>query len=144
MSNIKLTALGLISFLMALLFLALPAQAENWVETTVSGGPQTFYDSDSAFVDYATGLAVVKQAAWAAVYAEYLYVLYAYDCSDWNYYTLGILEPEGWKYDYYGEMGVNSITNPRSTTWIISRSICANYNNLPSGNIPFDFKLSNY
>jgi len=139
MATIKTAVLASI-----VLFLVFPAHAENWVEITVPGGAQAFYDSDSAFLDYTTRLAVVKQAVWADQYNEYLYTLNAYDCSRWEYYTLGILKPEGWLYDYYGEMGVDSIANPYSATWKIAQWICTNYNNHPSGTIPFEFKFSNY
>lgn len=140
MKIIKALWLAVIS----LLFLSLPAWGENWVETTVTRGPQTFYDSDSPYIDNATRLAIIKQAAWADDYNEYLYTLHAYDCAAWKVYIIGIIEPEGWFYDRSGEMGVRTIANPATPEGQVARWLCDNYNNHPPGNIPFDFKFSNY
>ena len=62
MKKITPIILGLSSFFCGLIFLVLPAWAENWVETTVLESEPTFFDSDSAYVDVATGLVVVEFA----------------------------------------------------------------------------------
>lgn len=147
MANIKPKALGFISFLMGLFLLVFPARAENWVETTVAGyeNEPTFYDSDSAYVDVATGLVVIEKAAMpASAGGEFWYYLTAYDCSRWEYYSLGILQNEGWWYDLYGELEVTRISGPPTAIGQTAKWACDNYNSHPAGNIPFDFKFSNY
>ena len=144
MKKITPAILGFITFIFGLLFLALPALAENWVETTVTGGDQTFYDADSAYVDVATGLVVVELVGWAVEYDDWLYSIHAFDCSRWETYILGALDATGWVYDYYGDMGVSSIAHPATSEGQAAQWACNNYNSHRSGNIPFDFNFSNY
>ncbi|MCH7806362.1 MAG: hypothetical protein IH995_04375 [Proteobacteria bacterium] len=144
MANIKPASLGLISFLMALFFLVLPARAENWVEMTFGGMTKFFYDSDSAYVDIATGLVVVKTAVWVSKNDAYQYTLTANDCSRWKYYFLGTIVDDAWIYDTDGNLEVSSISGPDTYIGRVAQWACDNYNNHPSGNIPFDFRLSNY
>ena len=144
MKKITPVLLGLIPFFLALLFLVLPARAENWVEVSAVGGEQTFYDSDSSYIDIATGLVVINTAVWLAGEDDYSYALLAYDCSRWEQYVLGFIMDGIWQYDTYGELEVNYISDPTSPAEKLAQWACNNYNNHPSGNIPFDFILSNY
>ena len=144
MANIKPASLKLTFILMGLIFLTLPARAENWVEITFGGMTKFFYDSDSAFVDIATGLVVVKTAVWVTENDAYQYSLTANDCSRWEYYFLGIIVDDAWIYDNYGDVEVSSISGPDTYIGRVAQWACDNYNNHPPGNIPFDFRLSNY
>ena len=144
MKKITPVILGLSSFFCGLIFLVLPALADNWVETTVLESEPTFFDADSAYVDVATGLVVVEFAGKFAGGDDFWYVLYAYDCSRWVRYMIGDLQSEGWWYDLYGELEERSIYAPDTPGGQTAQWACDNYDSHPSGNIPFDFKFSNY
>lgn len=138
MKNFKTALLGLIS----LLFSSLPAQAENWVEVTAVGRDQSFYDSDSAFVDFYTGLAVLEIATWLPEDQDFTYLLIGIDCGRWQHYTIGLLTPEGWKYDINREFDVRPMGDSTSPLSKTARWACDNYDSLPDEALPFNFDLS--
>jgi len=131
MVNIKAASLGFISLLLSLLFLALPAQAENWVEVTTGGRDKTFYDTDNAIVDIATRLVVVRVAILPDGKDEYGYIEMAINCIRDKYYVISTLEDGTWF--YFRTIGEEySITDTSSYGWKISKWACDNYYNHPS------------
>ncbi|MEE8295041.1 MAG: hypothetical protein V3R64_04970 [Sphingomonadales bacterium] len=137
MAPIKTALIGFIS-----LFLVFPAQAENWVEVTAVGQGQSFYDSDSAFVDYYSGLVIVEMATWLAENDDFSYIMEGFDCSRWEFYFVALSTPEGWQYDVNQEFGVTPLGDPTSPLSKAARWACDNYNLFPKNNLPFVFELS--
>lgn len=137
MANIKTAILSLI-----FLFLVFPAQAENWVEVTADGRNQSFYDSDSAFVDTNSGLVIVEMASWLVEEGDFTYTLQGFDCARWQFYFVGLLTPEGWKYDVNRDFEVNPIGDSTSPVAKTARWACNSYEPLPLDTLPFNFDLS--
>ncbi len=137
MASIKTALISLI-----FLFLIFPAWGENWVEVTAVGRDQSFYDSDSAFVDYYSGLVVIEMATWMAAEDDYTYLLEGFDCSRQQHYVVGLLTSEGWKYDVYRDFEVSTMGDPTSPFAKTARWACDNYYSLPKDSLPFDCQLS--
>ena len=136
MKKITPVILALGSFLLGLLFLVLPAWAENWVEVSHSGRAKTFYDTDNAIVDTATGLVIVRTAIMPEGKDEYWYVEVAFNCFRDTYYVISTLEDGTWL--YFRDIGEEySSTDRSSYGWTISRWACDNYNSHPSVSAQF-------